>query len=111
MRTLRTFAVATAMLLVMAGAAAGQVLYGSLVGNVTDPNQAAIVKAEVSIENKATGYSAKATTDERGSYEILNIPLGAYDLKITAPGFSAFESKDIAIVANNITRVNAPLRI
>src|SRR5215831_9682454 len=111
MHTLRTVAVLAAVLALTAGLAAGQVLYGNLVGNVTDPNQAAIVKAVVAIDNRATGYSSKTTTDERGSYEILNIPPGTYDVKISAPGFAVFEAKEIGIVANNITRVDAPLRI
>ncbi|HJZ98952.1 MAG TPA: carboxypeptidase-like regulatory domain-containing protein, partial [Candidatus Solibacter sp.] len=111
MQTFRTVVILAAILALTAGLAAAQVLYGNLVGNVTDPNNAAIVKAAVSIENSATGYSSKAVTDERGAYEILNIPPGTYVVKIQAPGFSVFEAKDIAIVANNIARVDAPLRI
>jgi hypothetical protein len=51
MHTLRTVAVLAAVLFVTAGLAAGQVLYGNLVGNITDPNHGAVVKAVVSIEN------------------------------------------------------------
>ena len=111
MHSFKTVALLTAILVFCAGLATGQVLYGNLVGNVTDPNNAAVVKAAVSIENKATAYTSKTTTDERGAYEILNIPPGTYDVKITAPGFATFEAKDIAIVANNIARVDAALRL
>ena len=58
------------------GSASAQVLYGSLVGNITDPQQAAVVKAAVSINNKATGYSLTTTTDDRGAYEILEHSAG-----------------------------------
>ena len=40
------------------GAAFGQILYGNLVGTVTDPSQAAVVGASISIKNNATGYGA-----------------------------------------------------
>jgi hypothetical protein len=50
-------------------------------------------------------------TDDRGSYDIVNIPPGTYDVKISAPGFSTFEAKEITIVANNIARVDAPLKV
>src|SRR5262249_17256853 len=89
----------------------GQVLYGNLVGNVTDPNQGAIVKAAVSIENRATGYASRTVTDDRGSYEFLNVPPGLYDVKISSPGFAAFEAKDINVVANNIARIDAALKV
>src|SRR5262245_56639182 len=86
----------------LSAAAYGQILYGNLVGSVTDPQQAAIVKAVVSIKNNATVYSAPTETDERGAYEVGNIPPGVYDVKVAAPGFATFEAKDITIQANNI---------
>jgi hypothetical protein len=92
-------------------AASAQVLYGSLVGNVSDPQQAAIVTAAVTINNKATGYTQSTKTDDRGAYEFLNLPPGAYDVKISAPGFVAYEAREITIVANNITRVDAPMKV
>ena len=93
------------------GVAFSQILYGNLVGNVTDPQQAAIVGAAVSIKNDATGYSAAAVTDDRGVYEIRNIPPGVYEIKVTAPGFATFEAKEITLQANNIARVDAAMKI
>ncbi len=91
--------------------ATSQVLYGVLVGNVTDPQQGAIVGAAVSIRNSATGYAAESRTDERGAYELRNIPPGVYDVKIVATGFATFEAKEINILPNNIARVEAPLKV
>ena len=59
----------------------------------------------------ATGYASETKTDDRGAYEIRNIPPGVYDVKITAAGFNAFEAKEITIAANNIARVDAPLKV
>jgi hypothetical protein len=98
-------------LCLLSGLAIGQVLYGNLVGNVTDPQQASVVNAVVSVKNNATGYSTETKSDERGAYEIRNIPPGVYDIRITASGFTTFEAKDIAIQANNIARVDAPLSV
>ena len=100
-----------AVLCLLSGVALGQILYGNLVGNVTDPQQAAVVGAAVSIKNNATGYSAAAVTDDRGAYEIRNIPPGVYEIKVTAPGFATFEAKEITLQANNIARVDAPLKV
>lgn len=92
-------------------AANAQVLYGNLTGNVSDPQQAAITGATVTIKSAATGYTVDAKTDDRGVYDIRNIPPGVYDIRISAAGFTAFEVKEITIAANNIARVDAPLRV
>ena len=102
---------AVAVLLLSAGVVAGQVLYGTLVGSVSDPQQAAVAGATVSIKSNATGYVAEAKTNDRGGYEIPNIPPGVYDIRIGAAGFSTFEAKDIDVQANNIERVDGPLKI
>ena len=107
----RAMILVLAVLCLSSGVALSQILYGNLVGNVTDPQQAAIVGAAVSIKNDATGYSASAVTDDRGVYEIRNIPPGVYEIKVTAPGFATFEAKDITLQANNIARVDAPLKV
>jgi hypothetical protein len=52
-----------------------------------------------------------AVTDGRGAYELRNVPPGVYDIRITAPGFASFEARDIAVEANNIARVDAPLKV
>src|SRR5216684_3274813 len=100
-----------ALVFLLAGSAIGQVLYGTLVGTVTDPQQAAVTGATVSIKNNATGYAVEAKTNDRGGYEIPNIPPGVYDIRITQPGFATFEAKAIEIHANNIERVDAPMKL
>lgn len=89
----------------------GQVLYGTLVGNVTDPQQGSVVGATVTINNKLTGYASDQKTDERGAYDFRNLPPGIYDVKITASGFSTFEAKELSVAANNIVRADAQLKV
>src|SRR5687768_12173289 len=111
MRHVKSLTFSLAALLVLAQQAQSQVLYGSLVGNVTDPQQAAVVGAAVSIKNEATGYAAETKTDDRGAFDLRNLPPGTYNVTITAPGFSTFDAKEIVIAANNVVRVDAPLRV
>ena len=95
----------------LTGVASAQVLYGTLVGTITDPQQGAIVGATVLAKSNATGYQAEAKSDERGAYEFRNMPPGVYDIKITANGFTSFDAKDITVTANNILRIDAPLKV
>jgi hypothetical protein len=111
MLTVRKAVVLLALVCLLSGLALGQVLYGNLVGLVTDPQQAAIVGASVSIKNNATGYTSDAKTDDRGTYEFKNLPPGVYDIKVSAQGFASFEAKEITIQANNIARIDASLKV
>ncbi|MCI0661264.1 MAG: carboxypeptidase-like regulatory domain-containing protein [Acidobacteria bacterium] len=65
-------AVITAVWLV-SGLVYGQVLYGSIVGNVVDQNKATVPGATVSITNKATGQVRETITNNEGEYSITNI--------------------------------------
>ena len=56
-----------------------QVLYGSLVGNVTDQNGAVVAGATVTIIDKNTGLSRETASREDGDYSITNILPGAYE--------------------------------
>src|SRR5690242_927319 len=73
-----------------------QVLYGTLVGNVTDQSGGA-VSAAVRLVNRGTGQSSQVTTNEAGSYTFQNVPAGAYDLTVTAPGFSSYSVEGIEL--------------
>src|SRR5215212_6887214 len=70
-RSARYVALLVFSLLLVPAAASAQVLYGSLVGNVTDANGAAVPDAKIEITNVATGDVSTVVTDERGAY-VLN---------------------------------------
>jgi hypothetical protein len=88
-----------------------QVLYGTVSGNVLDPSQGAVANATVVLENKSTGYRLETTSDDRGSYNFRNVPPGTYDVRMTAPGFNAFDAVGIPVTANTVSRVDATLRV
>ena len=79
--------------LVMALAAAsfpacsfGQVLYGSLTGNVTDSSAAPLPAAKVEVFNASNGVSKQTTTDDRGVYSFNDLQPGVY--RISSGSFS-----------------------
>jgi hypothetical protein len=100
-----------AMLCIWAGLALAQILYGTLVGTISDPQQASVVGAVVVAKNPATGYQVEVKSDDRGAYEFRNLPPGVYDIRITANGFASFDAKEINVSANNIVRVDATLKV
>jgi hypothetical protein len=104
-------AVLLVALLTVTVAADAQVLYGSLVGNVTDQNGAVVAGATVTATNKETGLVREATSNEDGEYSIINLLPGVYDLKITRQGFSTYTQIDQIVTANNAARVDVAMKV
>ena len=88
-----------------------QVLYGSIVGAVSDQTQAAVPDATVTIANSATGQRLEATSDAMGRFSVVDLLPGTYDVSITAAGFKAYSKTGIEITINTVTRVEAELQV
>ena len=88
-----------------------QVLYGSLVGNVTDANGAAVAGAKVDLTNRATGDVTTANTDERGAYVFHDLQIGVYKVAISRTSFKTTLKEDVRIEANKTFRFDAQLEV
>src|SRR5690349_18638007 len=88
-----------------------QALYGSIVGNVTDPQGAATPGVTVVATNTQTGLKVETTTDTDGSYTIRNLLPGTYDLTATLQGFREHEQKAVPVNAGNPVRINITLAL
>jgi hypothetical protein len=98
-------------ILAAANPASAQILYGGLIGNVTDKSDAAIPGAAVALTNQQTGASRKGLTNETGIYQFPTLDPGSYTVVIRAPGFRAYSQTGITVSGNLTTRVNAVLEI
>jgi hypothetical protein len=88
-----------------------QVLYGSIVGTVTDQSGAVVPKAEIKGTNPQTGELRTATADDAGRYTIGNVVPGVYDLQIAAPGFRQVTTKGVTATANTVTRIDVQMEL
>src|SRR6185312_15241510 len=70
--------------------AAGQALgtAGTVSGIVTDPDNAVVPNASVTIENSVTGYKRTLNTESDGSFKFIGVPPNTYSLTATATGFT-----------------------
>jgi outer membrane receptor protein involved in Fe transport len=92
-------------------AAAAQVLYGSITGNIADGTGASIPGATVSIKDEQTGLALSAVTDATGTYTIRNITGGTYTLRASLQGFKEFVQTGIPVTAGSVLRINGKLEI
>ena len=88
-----------------------QVLYGSIVGTITDESGASIPGATVGIMNTATGASQEGSTSEDGLYRFINIQAGSYDVTVGSDGFRSYISEGVTVTVNTITRVDVAMQI
>src|SRR5579884_1638543 len=89
----------------------GQVLYGSLTGNVTDPSGAAVPKAHVVAVNQATNVSREADSDEHGVYRFTDLQPGLYRVTVTAPSFQTFTENNVQVPAGEVRRVDVKFQL
>src|SRR5437588_659877 len=97
--------IAALLLLLLAFvAASAQEFRGSVTGQVTDPNGAAVPGAVVVIKNVDTNVEATATTNEEGAYSFQLLQPGKYTLTVTAQGFAPATREGVVVsVAQKLT--------
>lgn len=69
----------------------------TLTGTVTDSTGAVIPKATVTVADEASGVVRTATSDGAGFFSFVGVPVGTYDVKVSAPGFNSLLRKGIAV--------------
>src|SRR5260370_5249714 len=84
---------------------AGQVIKGSISGTVTDPEGAVVTGAQITGKNLETGAVFTTTSDGAGLFRLSLIPVGTYDLQITAQGFMTAENKALAATSSARTGI------
>jgi hypothetical protein len=98
-------------ILMMSHTISAQVLYGSIVGSLTDETGAVVPKAVVTVTNTSTGLSRQTTTDDAGYYSIPNLLEGTYDLSVSAGGFKPYTQKGVNVPINIVTRLNLTIQV
>lgn len=83
---------------------------GSINGTVTDSSGAVVQDAEVRAHNVATGLEQSAKTKSDGSFSIVDLPIGTYEVTFSRGGFKKEVHSQILVQSNRTTTVNATLQ-
>ena len=103
-----------ALLLLVAGgslAAYGQQITATIVGIVTDQQDAVIGAASVKATNVATGFTRSVPTNGIGEYRIDYLPVGGYSVEVTATGFQKFVQKNLLLTVGESLSLNVKLAV
>jgi hypothetical protein len=112
----RKFLLAVFAALALAALVASPALYAqsttaSMLGIVRDPSGSVVPFAEVTVTNTQTSFTRTEKSDAEGAYLFTNLPIGAYEVKISAPGFQTSVQTGITLVVSQNARVDASLTV
>ncbi len=88
-----------------------QVLYGSIVGSITDPSHAPVPGANVDFRQRETNQTRQTVTNDAGTYNFPTLSAGTYDVKIAKPGFQTMTVEAVQVAVDQTARVDAILRV
>lgn len=95
--SLLSLALATAIVLSGNLAAQTDVTTGRIAGQVLDQDGQPLPGVAVEAKNKGTGLTLNQTTDVKGTYRIVNLPVGTYDVKAALSGFRTQDRPSVVV--------------
>jgi hypothetical protein len=97
--------------LIFSSAVFGQGANGTITGTVTDPAGAVVANAPIEAKNTGTSAVYPAATSATGNYTLSELPIGTYDISVTAPGFKKETRTGIQVQAQTTFRVDFTLQV
>ena len=83
---------------------------GRISGVVKDQMSGSIAGAEIIAVEVERGIERRTTTDQNGSYVLMNLPTGTYRLTISSPGFRTFVQMGLVLQISGELVVNVALQ-
>jgi len=112
---LKKLALQVVVVLIGAGmfaTAYGQVTtVGSISGTVRDPKGAAVPKAEVQIQDEASGATRTVVADDNGFYLASSVPVGKYTISTSPQGFKKTVASEVDLHVGENRTVNLDLQV
>jgi hypothetical protein len=80
-------------------------------GRVSDPSDAAVPKAMVTVENTSTGVKRTVATSEVGYYRVASLPPGSFTVRVTAPGFDTGVFENVLLENDQTKTFNLTVKL
>jgi hypothetical protein len=84
---------------------------GAISGHITDPSNAGIPKAEITVVNENTGLRRIVESNDDGSYRLPFLPIGAYSVTVKKDGFRSEIQKGIQLEILQVRTVDFTLQV
>ena len=91
--------------------AAAQEANGRVIGTIYDQQGAVIPGVQITVTNTATAVSRTTTTDHDGHFQVLELPIGTYQVTARQPGFQSVVSDAQKLLIGQSLRVDLKLQV
>jgi len=102
---------ALALIVVLAVSLPAQGIYATLTGVVTDPSQAVVAQAKVTLKDVQSGSQRGTVTNSDGYFTFASVPVGSYELAIETKGFNPYKVSGITLNGGDKRNVDAQLTV
>src|SRR5712692_8115860 len=83
----------------------------TVTGRVTDQQGALVAGAEIKVTGVDTGTVRESVANADGIYTISSLPIGAYKLEATAPGFQTYVQTGILLRVGDNVQINITMKV
>jgi hypothetical protein len=104
--SLTSFLILAILALLFPGSPLRAATGGSISGTVADPSGAVVAGAVLKLVNTAQQTIYQVVSDRQGLYSFPNLPVGHYDLTISAAGFSTQRKTNLTVDMDSAIRVD-----
>jgi hypothetical protein len=98
------------LLVLMAAFLSGQFITAKIVGNVKDENGKYLSKAEVTVTNINTNAVMTTTTGKKGTFRLLGLPPGWYQVSFDLEGYQSYVASGIQLNAEQSVTLRIKLK-
>src|SRR5215468_12676163 len=105
------FTVCVCLLALLGANAWGQGIFATLTGVVSDPTNAIVNGAKVTLTDAVSGSARETVTNSDGYFTFASVPVGKYNLSIEAQGFQSYKAAGIVLGGAEKRNLNVSLAI
>jgi hypothetical protein len=97
--------------LLLVGLARAQSDRGSIRGTIVDASGATLPGVVVTVTQTGTGQPYSATSDDRGLYAVLNLPIGSYSAKFEKKAFKSADYPNLTVSTAQVVQLNVAMQV
>src|SRR5215468_6172219 len=107
----RHFVRLSVLLTCLCFAARGQIGRATILGSITDASDAPIARAQIRITQTETNSVLTTLSNDFGLYRMPGLPVGHYEVDVTAPGFKREVRSGILLEVDDKPEINFRLEV
>ncbi len=97
--------------IVLAAGVQSSIATGEVRGTVRDPSGAVVPNSQVAVVNMETDLARRVVTDEFGSYRVLVLPPGSYQIRVDREGFRPQIREEVRVTIGELAVIDFDLQL